>query len=102
VIDHLIRTFHDKPATTPTRTDGEIARIRRHFSPESRAPVADTSGEKYVIQDWGASSAVEQVRVGQIIGDIDRVLAHLDEQIAQEQTEMDALLVRLRSSPTAA
>jgi hypothetical protein len=39
VIDHLIKTFHDKPAPAqkPSRTDAVSARIRRQWTPESRA-----------------------------------------------------------------
>ena len=39
VIDHLIRTFHDDPvpAPEPSRADQVSARIRRQWTPESRA-----------------------------------------------------------------
>ena len=39
VIDHLIKTFHDDPvpAPKPLRADQISARIRRQWTPESRA-----------------------------------------------------------------
>jgi hypothetical protein len=39
VIDHLIKTFHDDPvpAQKPLRADQVSARIRRQWTPESRA-----------------------------------------------------------------